>query len=69
MNFFTAIYLAIAFSSSALAVPRPAGSRLSTRRMHILERGLELEAYHPESNFEVPFFFGSIFVSPGSYGP
>jgi hypothetical protein len=56
MKFFTAVYLAIAFASTSFAAPWPSSSKLSSRRSHVLGRGLQLEAYHPESTLEVQFF-------------
>ncbi|KAH8828201.1 Fungalysin metallopeptidase-domain-containing protein [Flagelloscypha sp. PMI_526] len=52
MKFFTAVYLAIAFASTSFAAPWPSSSKLSSRRSHVLGRGLQLEAYHPESTLE-----------------
>ncbi|KAJ7671777.1 Fungalysin metallopeptidase-domain-containing protein [Mycena rosella] len=52
LKFFTSIFLAIVYGSSALAAPSPIGSKHTTHRKREIARGVQLETYHPVGNYE-----------------
>ena len=50
---FASVFLAVLCASSATAVPFPASSKYATHRTREISREFKLEAYHPQSSYEV----------------
>ncbi|KAF9486176.1 hypothetical protein BDN70DRAFT_988183 [Pholiota conissans] len=48
----TTVFLALAYSESATATPRPVSAKHSTHRLRQVTRELAIETYHPPSSFE-----------------
>ena len=52
---FASVFLAVLCASTASAVPYPANSKFATHRTREISRDFKIEAYHPESSYEVRF--------------
>jgi len=52
-KFFTAVFLAIAYASSANGVPSPNSAKATTHRTRSLANDAQLETFNPPSTFEV----------------
>ncbi|KAF9004975.1 hypothetical protein BDZ89DRAFT_1145365 [Hymenopellis radicata] len=51
-KFFSSVFLAIIYASSAAAAPWPTDAQHTTHRVHHISRDLQLKAYHPRSTFK-----------------
>ncbi|KAJ6620189.1 Fungalysin metallopeptidase-domain-containing protein [Mycena sp. CBHHK59/15] len=51
-KFFASVFLAIVYSSSGLAAPRPVSSKHATHRVRSISPTLQLTTFHPASTFE-----------------
>ncbi|TFK32706.1 Fungalysin metallopeptidase-domain-containing protein [Crucibulum laeve] len=51
-KFFTSVFLAVVYASSASAAPWPASSKFGTHRTRNVARDVQIETFHPVSNFE-----------------
>ena len=52
---FASVFLAVLCASTASAVPYPVNSKFATHRTREISRDFKIEAYHPESSYEVRF--------------
>jgi len=52
-KFFSSVLLAVLYASYGNAAPSEIGSKHATHRKRSLGRGLEVEAFHPTSNYQV----------------
>ena len=50
---FASVFLAVLCASTAIAVPYPVDSKYATHRTREISPDFKLEAYHPESSYEV----------------
>ena len=50
---FASVFLAVLCASTATAVPYPVSSKYATHRTREISRDFKIEAYHPESSYEV----------------
>ncbi|KAJ8087744.1 hypothetical protein PM082_006581 [Marasmius tenuissimus] len=64
-KFFSSVLLAVLYASYGNAAPSTTGANHSTHRVRNLGRGLQVEAFHPASNYQT---FGEGLDLPASFG-
>ena len=50
---FASVFLAVLCATTASAVPYPPTAKYATHRTREISRDFKIEAYHPESSYEV----------------
>lgn len=61
-KFFTTVFLAVAYASSAGGVPSPKSAKAATHRIRSLANDAHLETFNPPSTFEVSLFLDKSLV-------
>lgn len=55
-KFFTSVFLAVVYGSTALALVTAPEAKHATHRVREVGKGLKVVSFHPESSFEVFLF-------------
>lgn len=55
-KFFTSVFLAVVYGSTALALVTAPEAKHATHRVREVGKGLKVVSFHPESSFEVCFY-------------